>query len=108
MCIALIRNACVHALPTRVSQLVSELATAAEAFDADPTIGAIVVTGAGDKAFVAGADIKAMCDLSYMDMYKGEQADRLEPRPASADFSCSAALPLAWLSRGYRLESLVP
>ena len=51
-------------------QLVGELADAAAAFDADPSIGCIVVTGAGDKAFAAGADIKVMSDKSYMDMYK--------------------------------------
>ena len=50
--------------------LVGELASAATAFDADPSIGCIVVTGAGDKAFAAGADIKVMSDKSYMDMYK--------------------------------------
>ena len=37
-------------------------------FDADPEIRAIVITGSGDKAFVAGADIKTMQSLSYMDM----------------------------------------
>ena len=46
--------------------LVSELSTAAQAFDADPNIGCIVVTGAGDKAFAAGADIKVMSDQSYV------------------------------------------
>ena len=51
-------------------ELVAELATAVEAFDADKSIGAIVLTGAGDKAFVAGADIKVMSEKSYMDVYK--------------------------------------
>ena len=50
--------------------LVGELGDAALAYDADPAIGAIVVTGAGDKAFAAGADIKFMSDKSYMDMYR--------------------------------------
>ena len=50
--------------------LVSELAHACEAFDADKEVGAVVVTGAGDKAFVAGADIKVMSEKGYMDMYK--------------------------------------
>ena len=61
--------------------LVNELADAAIAYDADPSIGAIVVTGAGDKAFAAGADIKFMSDKSYMDMYKarvyGAEFDKL-------------------------------
>jgi len=51
-------------------ELVSELAEAATAFDMDPDIGCIVLTGAGDKAFAAGADIKVMQTKSYMDMYK--------------------------------------
>lgn len=51
-------------------EIVSELAHACVGYDADPSIGAIVVTGAGDKSFVAGADIKVMAEKSYMDMYK--------------------------------------
>lgn len=41
------------------AQLMRELVAAATAFDADPGIGAIVVTGSA-KAFAAGADIKEM------------------------------------------------
>ena len=52
--------------------LVGELAQAATAFDADPSIGCIVLTGAGDKAFAAGADIKVMSDKTYMGMYKAQ------------------------------------
>ncbi|NML18114.1 enoyl-CoA hydratase [Azohydromonas caseinilytica] len=39
--------------------------------DADDGIGAIVVTG-GPKAFAAGADIAAMADWSYIDVYRSE------------------------------------
>ena len=42
--------------------LVAELIAALEAFDADPAIGCIVLTGS-DKAFAAGADIKEMQNL---------------------------------------------
>ena len=52
--------------------LTKELVAAAKELDADPEIGAIVVTGSGSKAFAAGADIKTMASLSYMDMYKGQ------------------------------------
>ena len=41
------------------SQVLSELTAALGAFDADPGIGAIVITGS-EKAFAAGADIKEM------------------------------------------------
>jgi enoyl-CoA hydratase len=49
-------------------QLGNEVLAAARGFDADPEIGAIVVTGS-DRAFAAGADIKEMAPRSYMDMY---------------------------------------
>jgi len=47
------------------------LIEAVAAFDADPDIGAIVVTGEG-KAFVAGADIKEMSEKSYIDMFMSD------------------------------------
>lgn len=37
-----------------------EIAAAAIALDADPDVRAVIVTGAGDKAFVAGADISVL------------------------------------------------
>lgn len=49
-------------------QLGNEVLAAARAFDADPGIGAIILTGS-DRAFAAGADIKEMAPRSYMDMY---------------------------------------
>ena len=52
-------------------QLVSELATALEAFDRDESISCMVITGAGEKAFAAGADIKEMSDKSPIDMMLG-------------------------------------
>ncbi len=58
-------------------QLVEELGNALMAFDADPNIGAMVVTGS-EKAFAAGADIAAMKDRSYMDMYTTNYLSRWE------------------------------
>jgi enoyl-CoA hydratase len=55
--------------------LMTELGDALAAFDADEAIGAIVITGS-DKAFAAGADIVAMKDWGYMDVYKGEYITR--------------------------------
>ncbi len=52
-------------------ELMNELAAALDAFEADDAIGCIVITGS-DKAFAAGADIKAMKDKSYMDVYKAD------------------------------------
>ena len=49
-------------------ELMRELGQALTAFEADAAIGALVITG-NDKAFAAGADIKAMKDWGYMDVY---------------------------------------
>jgi enoyl-CoA hydratase len=48
--------------------LVAELNAAVDAFDANPDIGCILVTG-NEKAFAAGADIREMADKEYMDAY---------------------------------------
>lgn len=62
--------------------LMTEMAEALDGFEADPAVGAIVLTGS-DKAFAAGADIKAMKDQSYMDMYLGEFLGGPWQRPAT-------------------------
>lgn len=46
-----------------------ETVEATEALDRDPDVGCIVITGSGEKAFAAGADIKEMQPQSYLDMY---------------------------------------
>lgn len=51
--------------------LVGELADALEAFDRDESIRAIVITGAGDRAFAAGADIGEMSDKTPIEMMLG-------------------------------------
>jgi len=48
--------------------LMNELQSALSGFDADEAIGAIVITGS-ERAFAAGADVGAMKDWSYMDVY---------------------------------------
>src|SRR5438477_3930307 len=53
------------------TDLMSELGDALEEFDRDVGIGCIVITGAGDRAFAAGADIKEMSDKSPIDMLLG-------------------------------------
>jgi enoyl-CoA hydratase len=50
------------------AQLVREIGEAARAFDADPNIGCILVTGS-EKAFAAGADIKEMKDKTHDEVY---------------------------------------
>lgn len=53
------------------SALIDELNQALDVFEADSSIGAIVITGS-EKAFAAGADIKEMQSQSYMDVYLGD------------------------------------
>ena len=55
--------------------LMDELGDALAKFDADESIGCMVITGS-EKAFAAGADIGAMKDWSYMDVYKSEYITR--------------------------------
>lgn len=48
-------------------QLTTELINSAQTLDADPSIGAIVVTGAG-RAFAAGADITELAEETFASM----------------------------------------
>ena len=50
-------------------QLMDELGLALKAFDADDKVGCIILTGS-ERAFAAGADIAAMAQLSFADVYK--------------------------------------
>jgi enoyl-CoA hydratase len=52
-----------------------ELGAALLAFDADDNIGCIIITG-NEKAFAAGADIAAMANYTYMDVFKNEYITR--------------------------------
>ena len=58
------------ALNALCHELVVELGQAIDAYESDPAVGAIVLTG-DDKAFAAGADIKEMQHKSYMEAYLG-------------------------------------
>ena len=56
-------------------QLMNELGAALQAFEADPAIGCMVITGS-EKSFAAGADIGAMASYSFADAYKGDYITR--------------------------------
>jgi enoyl-CoA hydratase len=62
-----------QALNALNATLMAELAAAVDAFEANPDIGCVVITGS-DRAFAAGADIKEMADKSYMDAFMGNFA----------------------------------
>ena len=65
-CVTLNRPYALNALNSAVME---EMIAAFAAFEADPTQGCAVVTGAGEKAFAAGADIKEMADKGLADFY---------------------------------------
>lgn len=66
--ITLNRPAALNALST---PLMREVGEALEAFEADPAIGAIIITG-NEKAFAAGADIKEMAEAGFTDVFLGD------------------------------------
>jgi enoyl-CoA hydratase len=66
-----------NALNALNSTMIGEIAAAAEAFDANDAIGAILLTGS-EKAFAAGADIKEMASLSFTDAYLGDYASGMD------------------------------
>jgi enoyl-CoA hydratase len=65
--VALVRLNRPKALNALNTALMKELMDALEAFDADSSIGAMVITG-DERAFAAGADIKEMADASAIEM----------------------------------------
>ncbi|MCX5581029.1 enoyl-CoA hydratase [Kaistia terrae] len=58
-------------------QLIADLNAALDDFEADAGIGAIVLTGS-EKAFAAGADIKEMQALGYVDVFMDDFVARWE------------------------------
>lgn len=66
--VGLIRLNRPQALNALNSTVLNELTEALEAFEKDGKIGAIVLTGS-EKAFAAGADIKEMQTINFVDAY---------------------------------------
>jgi len=66
--ITLNRPKALNALNT---QMMNEVVAAAQAFDGEAKIGCIIITGS-EKAFAAGADIKEMQPLSYVEAYSAD------------------------------------
>jgi enoyl-CoA hydratase len=76
--------------------LLAELADALETLDADETCRAVVLTGSGDKAFAAGADITELADQTP------ERLDA-EGHFTAWDRIAAVGLPLVAAIRGYAL-----
>jgi enoyl-CoA hydratase len=84
-----------QALNALNAALIRELAAAIDAFEADPAIGCMVITGS-DKAFAAGADIKEMADKTLVEALTGDFA-------ATWDRAAHARKPIVAAVSGYAL-----
>ena len=60
-----------EALNALNSALFRDLAAFLDAVEHDDSVRCLILTGSGDKAFAAGADIKEMQDQTYAQMYTG-------------------------------------
>ena len=78
--------------------VVAELHTAAERLVADPTVAGILVTGAGSKAFVAGADIAQMAEQGPED-----GRARAQRGQAAFDVLASSGKPVVAAVNGFAL-----
>jgi enoyl-CoA hydratase len=75
--VGLIRFNRPQALNALCDQMMGEIGAQLLAFDADPAIGAIILTGS-EKAFAAGADIKEMQGRTYPAAYQEDFISRWE------------------------------
>jgi len=73
--VGLIRLNRPQALNALNDQVMDELGSALLDFDRNDNIGCIIITGS-EKAFAAGADIAAMADYGFMDVFKGNYITR--------------------------------
>src|ERR1700680_1053643 len=85
--------------------LMNELREALTDFDRDDPIGAIVLLGS-EKAFAAGADVSAMKDWSYMEVYKINFITRNWESLRSIRKPVIAAIASVALGGGYELAMM--
>jgi len=76
--------------------LLDELVEALESLDADPSCRAIVITGAGQRAFAAGADIRELAPQTFASLTAGG-------RFATWDRLAAVGVPLIAAVRGFAL-----
>ncbi|MCG7521749.1 enoyl-CoA hydratase [Ruegeria sp. Ofav3-42] len=94
--VALIKLDRPDALNALNSQLAQELCTALEDADSNDKVRCIVITGS-DKAFAAGADIKEMSEMSFVDVYSSNLFGSLNDRV------CAIRKPIIAAVAGYAL-----
>jgi len=63
-----------HKLNALSEEMIEELTDAFSKADEDPSIGAVILTGAGEKAFCAGGDVNSLSEL------EGDKAKRWNKR----------------------------
>ncbi|WP_170361912.1 MULTISPECIES: enoyl-CoA hydratase [Ruegeria] len=94
--VALIKLDRPDALNALNSQLAQELCIALEDADTNDKVRCIVITGS-DKAFAAGADIKEMSEMSFVDVYSSNLFGALNDRV------CAIRKPIIAAVAGYAL-----
>ncbi|MBO9448084.1 enoyl-CoA hydratase [Ruegeria sp. R14_0] len=94
--VALIKLDRPDALNALNSQLAQELCTALEDADTNDKVRCIVITGS-EKAFAAGADIKEMSEMSFVDVYSSNLFGALNDRV------CAIRKPIIAAVAGYAL-----
>lgn len=103
--VALIKLDRPDALNALNSQLAQELCTALEDADTNDKVRCIVITGS-DKAFAAGADIKEMSELSFVDVYSSNLFGDLNDRVSAIRKPVIAAVAGYALGGGCELAML--
>ena len=89
-----------EALNALNAALFKDLADFLDSVEHDDSVRCLILTGAGEKAFAAGADIKEMADQTYAQMYTGNYFalghDRItrfrKPGRARSAFGASARM----------------
>lgn len=66
-----------QALNALNASLIGEVIQAVDAFEADSRVGCVVMTGS-EKAFAAGADIKEMASLTFVEAFMKDYAEALD------------------------------
>ena len=74
-------------------QMLLDLRTAIEAVDSNSEVRCLIITGAGRRAFAAGADIKEMCDMDERQAYRfAEEACQIMDKISNLRFPTIAAI----------------